>query len=110
MTLLEFSERFPTKKSCRLHFKSVRDKQGVSCRKCAHKEHYWLQYKEQYEFKKCKFRTALRSGTAIENSNMPFKKWYIAMVELLAINLANVKHIQEKQYVFKINHLNKSKQ
>ncbi len=29
MTLLEFSKRFPTEKSCRLDFKSVRDKQGV---------------------------------------------------------------------------------
>ena len=84
MTLLEFSKRFPTEKSCRLHFKSVRDKQGVSCKKCAHKEHYWLQYKEQRECKKCKFRTTLRSGTVMENSNMPFKKWYIAMMFMSA--------------------------
>lgn len=84
MTLLEFSKKFPTEKSCRLHFKSVRDKQGVTCKKCHHKEHYWLQHKEQYECKQCKFRTTLRSGTVMENSNMPFKKWYIAMMFMSA--------------------------
>ena len=47
MTLLEFSKKFPTEKSCRLHFKSVRDKEGITCKKCNHKDHYWLQYKEQ---------------------------------------------------------------
>ncbi|MBA3682418.1 MAG: IS1595 family transposase [Bacteroidetes bacterium] len=84
MTLLEFSKKFPTEKSCRLHFKSVRDKQGVVCKKCNHTDHYWLQYKEQYQCKQCKFRTTLRSGTIMESSNMPFKKWYIAMMFMSA--------------------------
>ena len=72
MTLLEFSRRFPTEKSCRIHFKSVRDKQGIVCKKCKHTDHYWLQYKEQYQCKQCSFRTTLRSGTIMEASNMPF--------------------------------------
>jgi len=84
MTLLEFSKKFPTEKSCRLHFKSVRDKQGIVCKKCKHTDHYWLQYKEQYQCKQCKFRTTLRSGTIMEASNMPFKKWYIAMMFMSA--------------------------
>ena len=84
MTLLEFSKKFPTEKSCRLHFKSVRDQQGVVCKKCKHTDHYWLQYKEQYQCKQCKFRTTLRSGTIMEASNMPFKKWYIAMMFMSA--------------------------
>lgn len=84
MTLLEFNKKFPTEKSCRLHFKSIRDSQGVVCKKCKHTEHYWLRYKEQYQCKHCKFRTTLRSGTVMEASNMPFKKWYIAMIFMSA--------------------------
>ena len=84
MTLLEFSKKFPTEKSCRLHFKSVRDKYGVVCKHCKCTDHYWLQYKEQYQCKQCKFRTTLRSGTVMEGSNMPFRKWYIAMLFMSA--------------------------
>ena len=84
MTILEFSKRFPTEKSCRLHFKSVRDKTGVVCKKCQHTDHYWLQNKEQYQCKSCGFRTTLRSGTVMEDSKLPFMKWYMAMIFMSA--------------------------
>ena len=80
MTLLEFSEKFPDEQSCRAHFKQVRDKTGVVCKKCSGTTHYWLQNKEQYQCKTCKTRATLRSGTVMEASNMPFRKWYIAML------------------------------
>jgi hypothetical protein len=73
MTLLEFNKTFKTEKSCRLHFKKVRDKEGVICKKCKYTDHYWLQYKEQYQCKACGFRTILRSGTVMEDSKLPFK-------------------------------------
>ena len=84
MTILEFSKKFPTEKSCRVHFKGVRDKTGVVCKKCQHTHHYWLQNKEQYQCKSCGFRTTLRSGTVMEDSKMPFMKWYMAMIFMSA--------------------------
>lgn len=84
MTILEFSKRFPTEASCRLHFKAVRDKAGVVCKKCKHTDHYWLQNKEQYQCKSCGFRTTLRSGTVMEDSKLPFMKWYMAMIFMSA--------------------------
>jgi hypothetical protein len=84
MTILEFNKTFKTEKSCRLHFKMVRDKQGVFCKRCNHTEHYWLQYKEQYQCKKCNFRTTLRSGTIMEDSKLPFKTWYLIMMLMSA--------------------------
>lgn len=80
MTILEFSKKFPTEVSCRVHFKAVRDKVGVVCKKCKHTDHYWLQNKEQYQCKSCGFRTTLRSGTVMEDSKLPFMKWYMAMI------------------------------
>lgn len=84
MTILEFSKKFPTEASCRLHFKSVRDKTGVVCKKCQHTDHYWLQNKEQYQCKSCGFRTTLRSGTVMQDSKLPFMKWYMAMIFMSA--------------------------
>ena len=65
--------------TCRLDFKAQRDKQGVVCKKCSCTEHYWKKDKWSYECKSCKFRISLRSGTIMQNSNLPFLVWYRAM-------------------------------
>lgn len=77
--LIKFIEDFPDEQSCKLHFKEVREKQGIICKKCGNTKHYWLKAKYQWQCSKCDFRTTLRSGTMMENSNLPFRKWYLAM-------------------------------
>ena len=77
--LIKFIEDFPDEKSCKLHFKGVREKQGIICKKCSNKKHYWLKTKYQWQCSECNFRTTLRSGTIMESSNLPFRKWYLAM-------------------------------
>ncbi len=79
MRIREFFNAFSTEQSCREHFLQNRIKEGVICKKCDHGEHYWLRNKEQFECKKCKFRTTLRSGTIMQASKLPFSYWYIAM-------------------------------
>ena len=79
MNLIKFIESFPDESSCRIKFKEFRDEQGVICRKCGGTDHYWLQTIEQYQCKKCKTRTTLRSGTVMQASNLPFRYWFIAI-------------------------------
>src|ERR1039457_6602694 len=79
MKLIEFNKSFPDELSCKKHFKAYRDQIGVVCKKCGSTDHYWKQDKWQYECKKCKFRTTLRSGTVMQSSKLPFQDWYIAM-------------------------------
>ena len=79
MNLLEFFKKFPTEESCKLHYKELRIKQGISCRNCKHQEHYWLKTKEEFECKKCKSRTSLRSGTVMHSSKLPYLYWYATM-------------------------------
>lgn len=79
MNLFTFTAHFGDEQTCRSHFKLERDKQGVTCKKCSNTAHYWKRDKECYECKSCKFRTSLRSGTIMENSNLPFLVWYRAM-------------------------------
>ena len=79
MNIFTFTAHFGDEKTCRMHFKEQRDKQGVICKKCGHTEHYWKQDKWSYECKSCKFRTTLRSGTIMQSSNLPFLVWYRSM-------------------------------
>ena len=78
MNLFSFSAHFGTEDDCRNHFKSERDKIGIIC-KCGSREHFWIKSRLSYECKKCRTRTSLKSGTVMENSNLPFLIWYKTM-------------------------------
>lgn len=80
MNILNFTTVFPDENSCKIHFKNQREKEGVVCKKCGCKNHYWLQNKWQWQCKTCNFRTTLRSGTLMENSNLKVRLWYLAML------------------------------
>jgi len=45
MNIFSFGVHFTNEESCRLHFKSERDKIGVICNRCQGDTHYWLQNK-----------------------------------------------------------------
>jgi len=77
--LIKFIEDFPDEKSCKDHYKQIREQEGITCKRCGCKKHYWLKSKYQWQYSGCDFRTTLRSGTIMENSNLPFRKWYLAM-------------------------------
>lgn len=79
MNLFSFTAHFDSEESCRLHFKAQRDKQGVSCHRCGHNQHYWIKSCWSYECKKCRSRTSLRSGTIMQSSNLSFLIWYRTM-------------------------------
>lgn len=77
--LIKFIEEFPDEQSCKDHFRSVREKEGIKCKKCGGTHQYWLKAKYQWQCADCNFRTTLRSGTMMENANLPFRTWYLAM-------------------------------
>lgn len=79
MKLVKFILQYPDEDSCKLLFKSYRDKTGVICKKCGSTEHYWQKTISQYQCKKCSFRTTLRSGTVMESSNLPYRYWIYAI-------------------------------
>ena len=71
MNLFSYSAHFGTEEDCRNHFKSERDKIGLTC-KCGSTEHFWIKSRLSYECKICRSRTSLKSGTIMENSNLSF--------------------------------------
>lgn len=54
-------------------------KQGVTCKKCGCKKHYWLSGKWQFQCSPCGFRATLKSGTVMENSRLPYWTWFLIM-------------------------------
>jgi transposase-like protein len=83
MKIHEFSQRFPDETSCKLHFKSVRENEGIICKKCSSTRHYWLRGKWQWQCTSCGFRTTLRSGTIMESAKLSFYKWYLCMAYMI---------------------------
>lgn len=79
MRILKFLEEYNNESKCKQHFKNMREKEGVYCKKCLSNKHYWLSSKQQWQCSVCSFRTTLRSGTVMENSKLPFQYWFIAM-------------------------------
>lgn len=84
MNIFSFGVQFTNEQSCRDHFKSHRDQEGVICKKCGHTLHYWLANKSSYQCKSCKYRTSLRCGTIMERSKLSFLIWYKTMFLLSA--------------------------
>ena len=60
-------------------FKEYRLETGIDCKKCGGHTHYWLKSKLQFQCKRCKFRTTLRSGTFLEGSKLPLYYFFIAV-------------------------------
>ena len=78
MNIFSFGVEFSSEEDCISHFKAEGDKIGVSC-KCGKTDFFWIKSRLSYECKPCRKRTALRSGTIMENSNLSFLVWYKAM-------------------------------
>jgi hypothetical protein len=84
MNILKFEERFPDEESCIIYFKAKREHEGVVCKKCKEKDHYWLHSKYMFQCKTCEFRTSLKSGTVMENSNLTLRHWLLAITFISA--------------------------
>ena len=79
MNILKFADLFTANFSCKQHLKEEREKEGIVCKKCNCTKHYWLKAKWMWQCSGCNFRTSLRSGTIMESSKLPIRKWYLAM-------------------------------
>lgn len=100
MTIHEFMVQFPDEKSCRDHFKKVREVNGITCKKCHSKEHYWLANKWQWQCIRCRFRTTLRSGTSMQWAKLSFHDWYLC----LALMSATKKGVSCKEMQRQLGH------
>jgi len=60
MKILEFVSKFSDEQSCKEYFRDNLMKEGMVCKKCESKKHYWLISKWQFQCSKFSFRTTLK--------------------------------------------------
>lgn len=97
MKFRDFYQKFKDEDACKSYIKQIREQEGVVCKKCSGKDHYWKNDKEVWECKSCHFRTSLRNGTVMEGSKLPFSYWLAGMQFLTATKKSfSAKYIQEE--------------
>jgi transposase-like protein len=79
MDLASFHQQFPDEQSCINHFKEKRLTSGMCCSRCEGKNFSYLNGKKRFYCKDCNKSISLKSGTVMENSNLPFKSWLFCM-------------------------------
>jgi transposase-like protein len=80
----EYYNIFNNEDICIRILKEIREQHGIICKKCGNKNHYWKNDKKKYECKECNYRTSLKTGTVMENSNLPLQYWMSAIAYLSA--------------------------
>lgn len=88
MTTHEFFQQFPDEASCILHFKELRESNGLCCRKCQSKRLSWISTRNYWQCMDCKASTTLRSGTIMMHSKLNFLTWYTCIYHMLTTKKA----------------------
>ncbi len=79
MKILSFSKRFPNEESCRKYLKEKREADGIVCKKCGSKKHYWFENMQLWKCAGCGSRKNLRAGTIMEKSHLPVQTWFMCI-------------------------------
>jgi ribosomal protein L37AE/L43A len=79
MQLDKFFNLYAEEEKCKQFFKEQRQSQGIKCKKCDSSLHFWIESQSKWQCKKCKYRTGLKCGTVMENSNLGYRVWLWAL-------------------------------
>ncbi|SHM29954.1 hypothetical protein [Flavobacterium chilense] len=85
MELREYFEKYHNEETCIEEFKNKRLDNGLICRICSSNLHSFRRVDLKFQCKKCGNRIGLRSGTVMENSNLPIRYWMIC-IELMTLS------------------------
>jgi transposase-like protein len=75
----EFFERFSDEKSAREYLESARWPSGIRCIHCGHDYVWKIRDGKIYTCKSCRSQFTIRTGTVMEDSHIPLRKWLYAM-------------------------------
>lgn len=79
MNLLDFTQKFTTEKSCRLHLKEKREAETIICKSCGETKHYYLENQSRWRCANCRSCTNLRAGTIMEKSQISVRTWFMCI-------------------------------
>lgn len=79
MNLLNFNNRFPDENACRMYLRVKREDEGIICKNCEGKKHYWIECKKLWRCARCRSTTNLRSGTIMEKTQLSVRVWFMGI-------------------------------
>ena len=79
MNIARFFKLYPDNESCKNFFRETREATGLKCRRCGGERHFWIHSISKWQCVKCKYRTGLKCGTVMENSNLNYRIWLWAL-------------------------------
>ncbi len=75
----EFFERFPDEQTAREYLETARWPGGIRCIHCGHDQVWKIREGKLYTCKACRTQFTIRTGTVMEDSHIPIRKWLYAM-------------------------------
>lgn len=76
-SIITLLDRFNTEDKCYKYMEQTIWTEGVQC-PCGHKEHWQLR-ERQYKCKRCKKQFNVKTGTFLQGTKLPMRKWMIAI-------------------------------
>ena len=87
MKLTTFLHKFPSNRSCMLHFANLRLKLGIKCPKCGCTTHYFSDGKfPKFQCKECGHQQSVKANTIMHKSKLSYRTWYIAFHLITSTN------------------------
>ncbi len=90
---MEFFSRIPDEDAARKYLASGRWPNGVKCHHCGHGEIWTIKGGMLYRCKGCGKQFTVRTGTVMEDSHIPLRKWVYAMY-LMTISRKSISSVQ----------------
>jgi transposase-like protein len=79
MDTTTFFTKYSDEESCKEFFKQKREDQGLSCLSCGSIHLKWIANESRWRCKECKQPMGLKQGTVMENSNLSYRVWLLAL-------------------------------
>ena len=79
ISFFEFQNKYSTEQVCREHLFQIRWPNGFVCPRCGHTECYSLKTRHIHECTECHYQASETSGTIMDRTRVPLKKWYWAI-------------------------------
>lgn len=77
MDLSTYLVTYKNEENCISYFRTLREKEGLTCANCQCIQFYWLSKKVGYQCRECGKRFSLKKGTFMENSKLKFHTWFL---------------------------------
>jgi ribosomal protein L37AE/L43A/transposase-like protein len=79
ISLHEFTDKYGTEEQCREHLFEKRFNTGFICPKCNHTKGVKVTTRLLMQCSKCHYQLSATSGTVMNNTKAPIRKWYLAI-------------------------------